>query len=124
MRITTEVDNDNQLTTHTVIREVTFEDALTTLNQFWEGHQTKNVLWDLRKAVVADFSSKEAKIVSNYIKNHLEKRPEGKTAMVVSGDLEYGLSRMVQTLGEIRGLSLQIGVFRSFKEATLWLEEE
>ncbi len=124
MRITTEVDNDNQLTTHTVIREVTFEDALTTLNQFWEGHQTKNVLWDLRKAVVVDFSPKEAKIVSTYIKNHLEKRPEGKTALVVSGDLEYGLSRMVQTIGEAKGFPFQMEIFRSYEDAMQWLYEE
>ncbi len=124
MRITTKVDYDNQLTTHTVIGEVTFEDAVTTLNQFWEGQQTINVLWDIRKGVVADVSPKEAKIISNYIKYYSKKHPESRSAIVVSGDLEYGLSRMVQALGEIRGLSLQTGVFRSFKEAILWLDEE
>ena len=56
MPITTSVDNDKQLTTHTVIGEISFEEVMTTLRQFWEGQLTISVLWDFRKGSMARFS--------------------------------------------------------------------
>ena len=121
MPITTSVDSDKQLTTHTVIGEASFEEGMTTLKQFWEGQPTMNVLWDFRKASLARVSSEETEAIMNYIKRHSEKRSGGKTALVVSGDLEYGLSRMSQMLADLHSISLQMEVFRSFKEAIQWL---
>ncbi len=124
MPITTEIDNDKQLTTHTVIGDVTFEEFMTTLKQFWENLQTINVLWDFRKSGVSDVSTKEAVAVANYVKHLSGKRIEGKTALVASVDLWYGISRMAQTLGEIKGLSFQMEIFKSYEEAIQWLSEE
>jgi len=124
MSITTSVDNDKQLTTHTVIGEVYFEEEMTTLKQFWEGQTTKNALWDFRKASLARVSSKETETIMDYIKHHSGKCSVGKTALVASGDLEYGILRMAQTLAEIKGFYLQLEIFRSFEEAIQWLGEE
>lgn len=124
MPITTSIDNDRQLTIHTVTGEASFEEGMATFRQFWEGRPTMNVLWDFRKADLARVSSKETEAMMDYIKHYSEKRSGGKTALVVSGDLEYGLSRMAQTLAEIKSLSIQIEIFRSFKEAIQWLGEE
>ena len=124
MSITTSVDNDKQLTTHTVIGEVSFEEGMTTLKQFWEGQATRNVLWDFRKASLTCVSVRETEAIMDYIKHHSEKYSGGKTALVASGDLEYGILRMAQTLAEIKGFSLQMEIFRSFKEAIQWLGEE
>jgi len=124
MPITSSIDNEKQLTIHTAMGEVSFEDGMTTLRQFWEGQPTINVLWDLRKASLARVTSEETEAIMNYIQQHSEKRSGGKTALVVSGELEYGLSRMSQSLGEIKNLSLQMEVFRSFKKAMQWLGDE
>ncbi len=124
MPITTEVDNDRQLTIHTVIGDVSFDEVILALKQFWEDPHTINVLWDIRKGSVTNVFSKEAELIVNYVKNHLGKRPEGKTAMVVSGDLEFGISRMGQALVEINRISLHMEIFRSYEEAIQWLGEQ
>jgi hypothetical protein len=124
MSITTSVDNDKQLTTHTVIGEVSFEKGMTTLKQFWEGQTKRNVLWDFRNASLVRVSSQEAEAIMDYIKHYSGKCSVDKTALVASGDLEYGMLRMAQTLAEIKGFSLQLEIFRSFKEAIQWLGEE
>ncbi len=124
MPITTSVDNEKQLTTHTVIGQVSFEEGMETLKQSLEVQPTRNVLWDFRKASLARVSSKETEAMMNYIQHHSEKRSGGKTALVASGNLEYGLSRMAETLAEIKTISIQINAFRSFKEAIQWFGEE
>jgi hypothetical protein len=124
MPITTEINNDKTLTTHTVVGDVTFEEFMATLKQFWENLQTINVLWDFRKSGVSHVSTKEAVAVTNYIKHLSEKRIEGKTALVASRDLWYGISRMAQTIGEIKGLSFQMEIFRSYEDAIQWFDEE
>ena len=121
MPIKTSVDNDKQLSTHTVLGEVSFEDGMTTLKQFWENRPTMNVLWDYRKGSLARVSSVDLERMVDYVTVHSEKRAGGKTAIVVSRDLEYGLLRVLGTLREIRKIPLQSEVFRSMEEAIEWL---
>ena len=124
MSITTIVDNDKQLTTHTAIEETSFEETMTTLKQFYEGKSTINVLWDFRRGSMALLSSVDLERIVDYVTFHSEKRAGGKTAIVVSRDLEYGISRVIETLREIRKVPLQLLIFRSMEEANQWLEEE
>jgi hypothetical protein len=124
MSITTSVDNEKQLTTHTVTGEVSFEEGMTNLKQFWESQATRKVLWDFRKASFARVSSIETEAIIDYINLHSEKFSGSKIALVASGDLEYGMVRMAQTIAEIKGFSLHMEIFRSFKEAIQWLGEE
>ena len=124
MSIETSVDNDKQLTTHTVNGEIFFEEVMTTLRQFWEGQLTMNVLWDFRKGSMAQFSFIEIERVADYVTFQAEKRAGGKTATVVSRDSEYGLSRLIDTLRDMRKVPLQLKIFRSIEKANQWLEEE
>jgi len=124
MPITTSVDNEKQLTIHTVTGEASFGEGMTTLKQSLEIQPTRNVLWDFSKASLARVFFKETDAMMNYIQDHSEKRSGGKTALVASGDLEYGLSRMAETLAEIKNISIQVKTFRSFNEAIQWFGEE
>ena len=124
MSITTSVYNDKQLTTHTVIGEISFEEEMTTLRQFWVGQPTMNVLWDFRKGSMAQFSFIEIDRVADYVTFQAEKRAGGKTATVVSRDSEYGLSRLIDTLRDMRKVPLQLKIFRSIEKANQWLDEE
>jgi hypothetical protein len=124
MSITTSVDNDKQLTTHTVIGEVSFEEGMTTLKQFWEDRPTMNVLWDFRKGSLARVSSVDFERIVDYVTVHSEKRAGGKTAIVVLRNLESGLSRILETLRDIRRVPFQLQVFRSMEKANQWLDEE
>ena len=124
MSIKTSIDNDKQLTTHTVMGEISFEEVMTTLRQFWEDQPTMNVLWDFREGSMAQFSFIEIERVADYVTFQAEKRAGGKTATVVSSDSEYGLSRLMDNLRDIRRVPLQLEILRSIEEANQWLDEE
>jgi hypothetical protein len=82
------------------------------------------VLWDFSKASLSRISSNQIETILDYIKQHAEKRAGGKTAIVVSKTLEYGMSRMIQTLSELISIPLEIKIFRSIEEAVQWLGKE
>ncbi len=124
MSITISVDNDKHLTTHTVIGEISFEEVMSTLKQYWEGQPTMFLLWDFRKGSMAQLSYVDLERIVDYVTFHSEKRAGGKSAVVVSRDLEYGLARVLDTLRDIRKVHSQLGVFRSVEEANQWLDEE
>jgi hypothetical protein len=107
-----------------VIGEISFEEVMTTLRQFWEGQLTISVLWDFRKGSMARFSFIEIERVADYVTFQAEKRTGRKTATVVSRESEYGLSRLINTLRVIRKVPLQLKIFRSMEEANQWLDEE
>jgi hypothetical protein len=124
MTITRSVDQEKQLTIFIVVGKPSFEETLEVLKPFYEKHPTKNLLWDFRNASFETLSSKNLEAIADYVKQHGEVRAGGKTAFVVSKDLEYGLFRMIETFGEIRKIPIYTEVFRSMDEAVHWLEED
>ena len=124
MPVKTSADHDKQLTIHTVTGEPSFEEGMAAFKQFWEGKPTQNVLWDFRKASLTRLSSKETEAMIDYIRQHAEKRAGGKTAILVSKDFEYGMSRMIKTLTEFEDFPFKLEIFRSLEEASHWLDKE
>ena len=124
MPVKTSADHDKQLTIHTVTGEPSFEEGMAAFKQFWEGKPTQNVLWDFRKASLTRLSSKETEAMIDYIRQHAKKRAGGKTAILVSKDLEYGISRMAQTLTEIKKFSFKVEIFRSIEIAIQWFDKD
>jgi hypothetical protein len=45
-----------------------------------------------------------------------------RAAIVVSGDDAYGMARMMATRTELRGVDMQVQVFRDFNKALAWLQ--
>lgn len=66
MSITTSAYNDRRLTTFTVIGEVSFEEGMSALKQFWKGQPTMNALWDLRMGRTSDLYSDDLKKIADY----------------------------------------------------------
>jgi hypothetical protein len=50
-------------------------------------------------------------------------RKNGRTAVVVRTQLQYGLARMAETFTELASVSYRVQVFRSKEEAHAWLNE-
>ncbi|MGD2030114.1 MAG: hypothetical protein PVG86_09280 [Desulfobacterales bacterium] len=124
MAIITKVDYDKQLTIHTATGEPTFEEGMEVFKSFYEKHPTKNLLWDLRGASLHHLSSEDLESFVYYAKGHSEVRAGGKTAFVVSKDLEFGMLRVVDVFSEFAKIPFNIMTFRSMDEAMHWLEEE
>ena len=124
MPITTTISHDRALTIHTVTGDPPFDELMATLKQFWESQPTRNLLWDFSEARLAHISYSEARKIIDYVRPQTEKRAGGKTALVGSKDIEYGMSRTLKALREFQNPSYQLEVFRSMEEASQWLDEE
>jgi hypothetical protein len=122
MTISLSVDALRDLTVFTVEGELSFEEQVEVLRIFYGGDPTTNVLWDFRNITGNRIQSEEASEIVSFIKRNEAKRPSGKTALVVSTDLDFGLSRVSQAYGESEGLPWEIRAFRSMESAYRWID--
>jgi len=95
------------------------------MKHFYEGTiapPTKRVLWDLSNASVASITADHVSQIAYLSLENEDVMKGGKTAVVASKDIDFGLARSfeAQTAGEQRDLM----VFRTYKEAAEWLEAE
>ena len=125
MPITSKVDKTRNLTIFTLTGELTIDEILGALKSFWEGHDlTLNTLWDARNAVVTNLKSSEIGNIAGFIgqyRNRFEERKNGKATIVASSDLQYGLSRILETLYERENVPIKLQPFRKMEEAIQWL---
>jgi hypothetical protein len=125
MPITSQIDQSNQLTTHIATGDISSDDIIRAIESFYKENPTKNVIWDFRDAGPdALLSYDKLENIARFTKKHLESRRSGKTALVVSTDVGFGLARMYGAFAEIENLSHSVQVFRFMDEATQWLERE
>ena len=82
-----------------------------------------NVFWNLQEADLSSVSAEEVRSFAEFVGRHRGKGGRGKTALVVSRDLEYGMSRMYQVLMKIQA-SADITIFQDINEAKEWMEIE
>ena len=112
---------------HVVSGEVSFSEIIKAIELFYKEKPTKNVMWDFRDAdlkALLSLSYNNLQDIAKFTKQHRELRKSGKTALVVSTDVGFGLGRMYGTFAEIQNLSHSVHVFRSMDEAMKWLEED
>jgi hypothetical protein len=82
---------------------------------------TTYLIWDLNKGGNPELSPDDIRKIFGVSIEYGSQRKTGKTAIVTDNDLYFGLSRMYETYAEIEtDLSLQVQVFRKFKEAIAW----
>ncbi len=123
MAIETTFDESRELTAFTVEGPLVYADVEQAMKSFYEGSVSRNVLWDLRNASVEGFTAAEVKQLAASPDRFTEERRGGRTAIVASGDLAFGLSRMFQSFGESKDLPFPIRVFRAKEEALDWIDE-
>ncbi len=124
MPITSHTDQSKQLTTFVATGEVSFSDIIRALKPFFEGHATKNVLWDFREAQPdVDNLTENIDKLAEHSDKERELRSTGKTALVGTKDLMYGLLRMYETFANIHSLAHSVKAFRTIEEAYQWLDE-
>jgi hypothetical protein len=125
MHISTHIDTEKQIRTHNVHGMLNVNELTRQLREIYSSPEydpDMNVIWDLRKA---DFSAIEASEVTSFmefVSKHWGQGGKSKGALVVSRDLDYGMSRMYEMLMEGATTST-ITVFKNIDEAKKWLEE-
>ena len=122
--IETTVDKQNDLTIHKCSGSLTDEEFTKAINSFYDGNPTMNVVWDFSKASLANTPKEFVKQSSMLVQRLGCCRRNGKSAVIASRDLEYGMARMFQIMTENGEIPFTIRVFRSFGEAKKWLIEK
>jgi hypothetical protein len=121
MPIDTRVDLKNQVTVHTVKGKASFDDAVATIRDFYSTNPTSNVVWDFREGTLVALSSKEIESIAELTSALSKNRTVGKTAGIVARDVDFGISRMFQSLVEVKGYRPEVRVFHDEKEALDWI---
>jgi hypothetical protein len=95
------------------------------LKRFFEENPTENVLWDFRETDPdRNVTIKEIEEIARLVSSGQKNIGQGKTAIVASSDLVFGLARTYEFLAEIKGVKNPVKVFRSREKAEKWFEVE
>ena len=98
------------------------QEILDKLEIYYQGKPTKRILWDLSNATWASITSDDLKRTVAKAKKY--SRKGGKTALVFSKDIDFGIGRMLEVFGEIEGYDYVFGSFRDKEEARKWLDTQ
>ena len=123
MPITSQINEKRQLTVFTGTGELSFDEVRNAINSFYEGSHTLKVLWDMRDATAREISSGQVDQIALLLEEYGGRSKGVRTAIVTPTDLDYGLSRMLISLVEIREERYPVfmKVFRNMDEAVSWL---
>jgi hypothetical protein len=117
----TVVQRQGDRTTITVSGAIGADEVVSTIERFYAGETTVDVLWDLSMAGFEKISSADVRRIAQVTRRHAEKRELGKTALVFSAEEGYGLGRMFGILQDVEDSPVQYRSFRSMDEADAWL---
>ena len=119
--ITTHVDHSKELTIHTIVGVVTGREILDKVREVLEGTPTRFVIWDFSAADVTAVSRDAMEQAVGVNKALGGVRRGGKTALILTSDLAFGLGRVYETLMQLREAPFELQAFRSLEEAGAWL---
>lgn len=122
--IHSEVDKKLDLTINNCVDEISLKDIEDKIDQFYNGEPTLHVLWDFTQAILPSMSTEQVEILSYQVTEKGHSRDGGKTAIVASQDLVFGLGRMFGSLSSSKNHIAEVRVFRSSEEAIAWIKDD
>ena len=121
MKFRVHLYKDLDLTIHEATEQFDTHDIISLLKDFYQGRVTTYLIWDLNKGGNPALSPNDIANIIGISVKYGSQRKNGKTAIVTYNDLYYGLSRMYESYSAIEtGMSLEVQVFRDFKQAIAW----
>ena len=121
--IDTLIDIKRQLTIHTITGEVLPEEISNKIKTYSESGPTEFVLWDFSNAQLNKITSNQIETFIAVTKQYSSFRKGGKTALVFSSDLGFGLGREFDIYIDLTGSKIPYMTFRSKEDALKWLSE-
>jgi hypothetical protein len=121
--IDTNIDSNRQLTIHTITGEVSPEEISNKIITYSESGPTDFVLWDFSKAELNNIKSNHIETFISLTKQYSSYRRGGKTALVFSSDLGFGLGREFDTYIDLAESNIPYVTFRNRELALKWLFE-
>jgi hypothetical protein len=115
-------DEDNDLTYLKIKGNLTFETISKIIDDVYATEQlTYKIICDLTESNISNLNASQVELIVNKVQGYISKRKEGKTAIVHSGDFEYGMGRIFEVYTEIKNFPATYQMFRSLDEAFEWL---
>jgi len=123
--LTKQIEQPQQLTIITGAGELSYDEVLNTIRSFYAESPTLNVLCDLRQASAGRISSSQVNQIAELIQKLKRVRKGGRTAIVSSRDVTFGVARMLEALINIPNddFAYELRVFRKIKDANRWLSK-
>lgn len=121
--ITKKVLKELDLTIYSIVGDYNIETLQDLIDRFYQSQYTVNLALDFSKAISPDFSRDDIDEILAHAKKYAHLRSFGKTAFIVSSDINFGIGRMYETVAEISNHTILHNVFRDFEEAIKWFEK-
>jgi len=121
--ITKKTVSDLDLTIYSIVGDYTVETLQDLLDQFYQSQYTVNLALDFSAAISPDLSRDDIDEILAHAKKYAHLRSSGKTAFIVSSDINFGLGRMYEIVAEIHKMPISLNVFRNSEEALKWFEK-
>jgi len=115
------IDKALDLTTIRFSGKIVASDIIDALQTFYQTEITSKVLWHFLEGDFSDLPSSDLAVIIDAAKSLSDMRPGGKSAIVGSSDLLYGLARMYASLAKVKNHPISNRAFRSEEEALVWL---
>ncbi|MDA8139990.1 MAG: hypothetical protein M0036_15185 [Desulfobacteraceae bacterium] len=122
--IITNIDARNDLTIHTLEGPISSNDIITTIEEYYRGQPTTHIIWDFTAATLNQCRDEDIQAIAVAANKHSKAWPDSKTALVLPGDLQFGLGRMYETFAELENGATQVQSFRGMTEAQAWLAKK
>ena len=123
MPITVDTDPNKDLTIFKPTGLLEFEEVLFALKAFYDDEPTPNMLIDLSDLPTIQISSKEIQELAKFKPRFEGRRSRGKTAILATTDLHFGMARMFEAQSKIHGAPHTVMVFKDLVSAISWLDE-
>jgi len=120
--IETQIDLERDLTIHTASGEISADEILRRIRSYYEGQVTRLLMWDLSDADLRSLSASDVQNMVDLTNSLTAPRAGGKTALVVSTTLAYGMGRMYELSKDAFGDEIDRKMFRDREAALEWLE--
>jgi|WetSurSiteA1Bulk_404760.scaffolds.fasta_scaffold59407_2 hypothetical protein len=115
------VEPDKYLSTYFFAGEVTVEQIISAQAEFYSKEPMLFLLVDFTQADLSVLTSKDLRTILSGAEKNGHVRKGGKTAVVASGNLAFGMARMYEIMAEIQDLPFFVRAFRTQDEALMWL---
>jgi hypothetical protein len=123
MGVTTDIDKELNIRRHKVTGTLQLDELVGILGGIYKSpgfDPDMDVVWDLREADLTSFSSEDVQAVRNFVIRNWGTGGKSRAALVVSRDVEFGLTRMYEVYVESDTKS-QVEVFRDMDKAVEWI---
>ena len=116
-------DAQAELTVHTVTGSVSLDEFFECVRRYNESGPTAQTLWDFRNGTIVTPHTDSVTTRTRENARLIPADRSGKVALLVQGNLEFGVLRIWSTYKESVTDKLKMRLFHSYDNAIDWLKE-